>query len=394
MAFLVNRTAAARIECLHALAQLIVSKFGTYGKPFSLKDVKFDRNGDNIHSYCSLLREDDIVGAYCRFKENPLDDAGCSITNGVNSDSTKSKEVSNTINAMHALGFVERKGRKVRITSLGVNFAKTKYGTDEMQKIIKRAVVNYGPIVGILARLQANYKIGDTFNVGEISVGYPDPMESVNYNGEPVILSAGSKQDSNTRTKSCILAWLTTAGYIKPMNVTPSISPYAHIAYREYINREHRMEQMYEIVEFPSTEKTERPLNYNNLTKMNFCLRENGMESVREATMYYEEKIKNRRFAILYLLNLAYENQTTLAVNDIVEVLRSEPSLYVVSDYELEETINAEIEIAFMAGIPYVMILSNNKYRLQPIKGININELKEGAPEELIKNLETYSYNG
>ena len=44
MAFLINRTAAARIECLHALAQLIVEKFGSYGRPFNLKDVKFDRN--------------------------------------------------------------------------------------------------------------------------------------------------------------------------------------------------------------------------------------------------------------------------------------------------------------------------------------------------------------
>ena len=111
MAFLINRTAAARIECLHALAQLIVEKFGVDGRPFSLKDVKFDRNAINIHQYCTLLKEDELVGKYCRFKENPLDDAGCSITNGVLSDTTKSKEVSNTINAMHALGFVERVGR-------------------------------------------------------------------------------------------------------------------------------------------------------------------------------------------------------------------------------------------------------------------------------------------
>ena len=64
MAFLINRTAAARIECLHALAQLIVEKFGTYGKPFNLKDVKFDRNAINIHQYCTLLKEDELVGKY------------------------------------------------------------------------------------------------------------------------------------------------------------------------------------------------------------------------------------------------------------------------------------------------------------------------------------------
>lgn len=394
MAFLINRTAAARIECLHALAQLIVAKFGSYGRPFNLKDIKFDRNSENIHSFCTLLREDDIAGHYCRFKENPLDDAGCSITNGVLSDSTKSKEVSNTINAMHALGFVERVGRKIRITSFGYKFSTTKYDTEEMFHIIKKAVQNYGPVVGVLSWLERNYEVGDKFNTSDIKVGYPEPEEYVNHNGERVLLSAGSTQDTNTRTRSCIIAWLTTAGFIKPANVKPVNSPYPQIAYRDYINKEHRMEQIYEIIEFPSVEMTEHPLNYDNLTKMNFCLRENGMMSVREATRYYEEKIKNRRFAILYLLNMAYENETTIAVDDIIEVMRTYPNLFVVSDYDLEETITTEIEIAFMAGIPYVLRIVNGQSRLQPTKGLNIKELQVGAPQILINTLNNYEFNG
>lgn len=394
MAFLINRTAAARIECLHALAQLIVAKFGFYGRPFNLKDVKFDREGENIHSYCTLLKDDDIAGHYCRFKENPLDDAGCSITNGVLSDSTKSKEVSNTINAMHALGFVERVGRKVRITSSGYKFSVTKYDTEEMHQIIKRAVQNYGPVVGVLSWLERNYKIGDKFNTSDIRVGYPEPEEYVEHNGERVLLSAGSTQDTNTRTKSCIVAWLTTAGFIRPANIKPSDSHYPQIAYRDYINKEHRMEQIYEILEFPSVEMTEHPLNYDNLTKMNFCLRENGMMSVREATRYYEEIIKNRRFAILYLLNMAYENETTIAVDEIIEIMRTYPNLFVVSDFDLEETIYTEIEIAFMAGIPYVLRITNGQSRLQPVKGLNIKELEVGAPQNLINTLNEYEFNG
>lgn len=394
MAFLINRTAAARIECLHALAQLIVAKFGSYGKSFNLKDVKFDRDGENIHSFCTLLREDDIAGHYCRFKENPLDEAGCSITNGVLSDSTKSKEVSNTINAMHALGFVEREGRKVRITSFGIKFSVTKYDSEEMHRIIQKAVQNYGPIVGVLSWLQKYYKIGDKFKTNDIKVGYPEPKEYVEHNGERVLLSAGSTQDTNTRTRSCILAWLTSAGFIKPASVRPSNSPYPQIAYRDYINKEHRMEQIYEIVEFPSVEITEHPLNYDNLTKMNFCLRENGMMCVREATRYYEDIIKNRRFAILYLLNMAYENNTTIAVDDIIEIMRTYPNLFVVSDYDLEDTINTEIEIAFMAGIPYVLRITDGQNRLQPIKGLNIKELQIGAPQILVNTLKQYDFNG
>lgn len=391
MAFLINRTAAARIECLHALAQLIEEKYGY--SPFNLKDVKFCRNAINIHQYCSLLLEDELVGYYCRFKENPLDDAGCSITNGVISDTTKSKEVSNTINAMHALGFVERIGRKVRITSFGVRFAKAKYGTSEMQEIIKSAVINYGPVIGVMNSL-SRYNPGDTFNVSEISVGYPSPTELVDYKGTLVELSVGSKQDSNTRTKSCILAWLTQGGFIRPVNFTPSNSPFPHIAYRNYINQEHRTEQIYEIIEFPNTEITDRPLNYDNLTKMNFCLRENGQSIVRDATRYYETKIKNRRFAILFLLNLAFENHTALALSDIIETLLGDKDMFVVSEEDLEETISTEIEIAFMAGIPYVQIEMNGKWYLQPTKGLNMKELETGAPQNVINYLNQYCYNG
>lgn len=391
MAFLINRTAAARIECLHALAQLIVEKFGTYGGTFNLKDVKFDRNAINIHQYCTLLKEDELVGKYCRFKENPLDEAGCSITNGVLSDTTKSKEISNTINAMHALGFVEREGRKVRITPFGVRFAKAEYGTADMQAIIKKAVLNYGPIVGVMYGL-SKYNPGDTFNVSEINVGYPSPIEFVEYNGSMVELSAGSTQDSNTRTKSCILAWLTQGGYIKPAHFKPSDSPYPHIAYRNYINSEHRMGQVYEIIEFPNTEITDRPLNYDNLTKMNFCLRENGQSVVREATMYYETIIKNRRFAILFLLNLAFQNHTAVALSDIIDVMKEDKGKFVVSEEDLEETISTEIEIAFMAGIPYVGRYMNGKLYLQPTKGLNLEELEVGAPQDVINFLYQYSY--
>lgn len=393
MAFLINRTAAARIECLHALAQLIVAKYGNDGDSFNLKDIKFDRNDINIHQYCSLLYEDELIGKYCRFKENPLDDAGCSITNGINSDTTKSKEVSNTINAMHALGFVERTGRKIRITPFGIRFANAKYGTADMQAIIKKAVLNYGPIVGVMYGL-SKYNIGDKFDIGEINVGYPSPTEFVNYNGSIVELSAGSRQDTNTRTKSCILAWLTQAGYIKPVHFTPSNSPYAHIAYRNYINSEHRMGQVYQIIEFPNADVTDMPLNYDNLTKMCGSLRENGQSIVREATLYYEERIKNRRFAILYLLNLAFQNHTALAIKDIINVLKANKNLFIVSEEDLEETIRAEIEIAFMAGIPYVLRLKNKEEYLEPTKGLNMNELEVGAPQYVINFLKQYTFNG
>lgn len=395
MAYLINRTAAARIECLHALAKLILSKFGK--SVFALKDVKFNRDEENIHNFCSLLKNSDLMGKYCRFKDNPLDEAGCAITNGVNSDTTKSKEVSNTINAMHALGFVERNGRSIRLTSEGEDFAKTDYQSQEMGDIIKRAVLNYGPIIGLLTYLAEEYNVGDTFNAKELVVGYPSPSEYADYKGNYVEISCGSKADSNTRTKSCLLAWLTTAGYIRPARLKPDQSYFRHLAYRSYINSSQRNEQLYELVELPDIVTAKRPLDYDNLTKLNTGLRERGMAEVREATMNYESVIKNRRFAIIYLLNKAFSEKTLLPFRLLIDLFIKYPKTFIVSENGLVDIIEEEIEIAYMAGIPYAKVFDYNisdEIYLKPIQGINMAEASIGAPESLIEILKNVKLNG
>lgn len=389
MAYLINRTAAARIECLHALVRLIYSKYGR--NSFSLNDVKFDRDAENIHSFCRLLRASSIVGPYCRFKDNPLDDAGCAITNGVASDTTKSKEVSNTVNALHALGFVERIGRSNRLTDEGVVFAQTPYDSPEMTGIIQRAVLNYGPVIGILHMIARQCAEGETFSAKNITVGYPSPQEYAEYKGNIVEISSGSKQDSNTRTKSCLLAWLTTAGYIRPAKVAPDDSPLSQLQYRSYINSAHRNEQEYQLVKLPEVSLTMRPLDFNNLTKLNSGLRERGMSAVREATMKYESVIKNRRFAIIYLLNKAYIGQTCLPFNLLIDLFEAYPEAFVISEHGLREVVEAEIEIAFMAGIPYIMSFGEYEedVMLRPVNGLNMQEASIGAPEGLIDILDS-----
>jgi hypothetical protein len=91
---------------------------------------------------------------------------------------------------------------------------------------------------------------------------------------------------------------------------------------------------------------------------------------------------------------MAYENNTTIAIDDMIKIMRTYPNLFVVSDYDLEYTINTEIEIAFMAGIPYVLRIIGGKSRLQPIKRLNIKELIVGAPEILVNTLKQYEFNG
>ena len=323
MAYLLNRNPAARIECLHALIQLIYDKFGSYHS-FSMSGVKFKRKSENIHKFCTLLVDSPLGTKYCPYKQNPLDNAGCSLTNGVDEDSTKSKEVSNTINALHALGLVERIDRNIKITSSGIKFSKVQYGTAEMQELIKNAVLNYGPIIGVLKQI---CDIADPktciFDSNDIQVGFPNTSETVTFNNYEVALSSGSQKDSNTRTRSCLLAWLTTAGFIRPVDM-PALqaNEYAHIKYRDFLNRLHRGDRKYILVEEPLFENaeftTKKPLNYSNLTKLTAALRENNQAVVREATMKYEARINNRRFAILYFLNKAFQSDKLLLLDNII----------------------------------------------------------------------------
>ena len=116
MAYLINRNAPSRIECLHSLIKFLYKNYKNTS--FRLDDCMFSRDEDNIHNYCSLI-EKTVLGYKCPYKESPLSDAGCYITNGKLEDTTKKKEVSNTINALHGMGFLIRKDHDIYISELG-----------------------------------------------------------------------------------------------------------------------------------------------------------------------------------------------------------------------------------------------------------------------------------
>lgn len=392
MAYLVNRNPAARFRCLHSLVKFIYANYNT-DFSFSLSDCKYNSHSDNVHNYCQLLVDSDFGIKYCPYLQNPLSDAGCNMTNGVDCDSTKSKEVSNTINALHALGFVKRTDRSVKLTNRGVEFANADFGTERMQQIIRDAVLCYGPAVGVLKQIHDMTKVGKTFNTGDIFVGYPDPEEMVMYNRQFVIISAGSQEDSNTRTKSCIIAWLTAGGFIRPDSLKQlGESEYAHSKYEDFLNKPHRGDRKYIYVSEPvflhSTGFiTESPLNYKNLTKMTAALRENNLAEVREATMLYEPVIQNRRLAIVYLLNKAYAANTSIKFTDMVNFLKEHSDDFILDDSRIEEVLQEEIKIAYMCGAPYDILERDQDIYLKPRAGVNNNELTMGAPNDIVETL-------
>lgn len=54
-----------------------------------MKDIKYNPEEDNILNHCNLLKSNSLLNIkYCPYKDNPLNTSGCSLTNGVNDDTT------------------------------------------------------------------------------------------------------------------------------------------------------------------------------------------------------------------------------------------------------------------------------------------------------------------
>lgn len=385
MAFLINRTPPARLSCLQYLLQLIDAKFGR--RTFFMSDIMFDRNSINIHNLCKLLTEDKAFNIkYCPFLKNPLSEAGCYLTRAINNDTTKRKEISNTVNALGALGFLRRRGRELQITDLGLEFTRIDFKTQRWLQIIRKAICCYGPMVGLLYQI---YKKDVEFSVSNLIVGYPNAEEAVRIEGKTIEISSGSQRDSNTRTKSCLLAWATTAGFIAPRSLAGRIAfDKAHIDTNNYILYSTRNNRIYRKGISPDIFDrnfiTEIPLDYDNLTKNVRALREHGQKVLRQETMRYNDVIKNRRLAILYSLNKAFQEKKLINLNSLKEKLLLKPEWFVVSREDFNKVINVEIKIAFVAGIPFEV--ESGKY-LKPVTGLKESVLIVNAPSQVISYL-------
>ena len=386
MAYLINRNPPARIECLHNLCKFIYSKYGT-DNIFSMKDIKYNANGENVFLYCHLLITNTSLNLkYCPYKNNPINKSGCSLTNGVIDDTTKSKEVSNTINALNALGFLNRRGRKISLTNAGELFFKTDFSSRDMLLIIQSAVLNYGMFVGLIAQLKLLNKTD--FDTNEIILGYPISDEKIIKDGVMIKISSGSERDSNTRTKSCLLAWGVSCGFFIPKNLNNKHSNKVlhQITTRDYILSKNRNLRKYSLLNFPENIFKKKfivsnPLNYDNLTKNTGALRENNQAKIRELTLLVEPKIKNRRYSIVFALNLAYVNQLELNFDELISFTSKYPNHFVVNESSFIDVMYSDLNIAFMVGIPFEVLKNGN---LKPLVGINMLEVSKGAPQILL----------
>ena len=392
MAYLINRKAPSRIECLHSLIRFLYRNFEF--NSFTLEDCMFSREEDNIHNYCSLIEDTDF-GYKCPFKESPLSDAGCYITNGKYEDTTKRKEVSNTINALHGMRLVKRDNHNIVITQLGAQFAKGNLFDTSIAELIKQAILSYGPVIGVIDEIE-NISDNGIFNASDIAVGYPVTEESVVESGIHITISSGSTTDANTRSRSCYLSWLVTAGIIEPIGVSADCdSKIPYKKYRTFLNADTLKARRYKLIVDPvnlyeQIKITQCPLDYINLTKLTRALRENGQGMIRETTMKYEHRIQNRRFAIIYLLNKAYINKSYVDLDKLYQFMMLYLEDFIISNDNFRDVLIEELHIANVAGIPFRTVTDSTCIKLYPKLGVNLEELCKGVDKRIINLLEKF----
>ena len=233
MAYLINRNPSGRIICIHALLKYLYNRFRE--NSFSLNDMKYDTDAKfNIHQTCSLLIKLPTVNyKICPYLDNPLSRAKCYLTQSLAEDTQKSKSVSDAFNALEGLGLINRTGTSGAISARGKQFIKHEYADEEMCKIIHEAVLSYGPFIGLLSELTRTDGIVDRY---DITLGYPVTNETIKNQNKLIRLSTGSENDTIVRTRSTLILWAITSGFLLPKEIdVPTNKNMWHVEVLPYI---------------------------------------------------------------------------------------------------------------------------------------------------------------
>ena len=108
------------------------------------------------------------------------------------------------------------------------------FETKEWLEIVKTAICNYGLAVGLLWQIKQQGSV--VIDQSGLIVGYPNAEEKIKLKGQTIEISGGSETDSNTRTKSCLMAWFATAGFVIPNSILNVQNPEKiHLETNEYI---------------------------------------------------------------------------------------------------------------------------------------------------------------
>ncbi len=390
MSMLLNRKYGSRLECLYYILTSLYKKYGTT-KEFSLKNIKYDEDDEyNVHNYCKQLI--DCVGIKCcPFLVNPLNASKCYATQSVDSDSTKSKAVSDIGGSLEALGFISRSGKTFKISESGERWVNSDFNSKEWEEIALKGVLSYGVVIGLLSKLRGK---SDKFFYSGIYLSYPKTDETVVYTDgsgvkKYINISTDSKKDSNTRTMSRIIGWCVAVGLLEPqIEKYDNSTRVAHLRYRDFLNsseltvRSYRKTALCDAV-FHSKRYVENPLSYSHLHKNVGSLRENGGEDLRRATMKYNRNILDRRFVFVWALNHYSKLNKPLSFSALIKAMEKDKEAFFSPGNTALDIMTTEAEIADIAGIPFD-IDGTDSDLLIPLTIINERVLREGSDERAV----------
>ena len=389
MSALINRVPTGRIISLHTELKYLYWKFRN--EPFSLQEMKFDSSSkktqlDFFPLAVNNPRYGRYKGKYDPYLDNPLDRTGFHLTQGVKRDSQKSKAASVCFDALEGLGWIERVGKgRGKITAFGKKIASLEYSNKKLLPLLKDSVLNYGPFAGFLFEC-LNKSKNNEFHRSDVVIGYVNTGEVIKINNHTVPLSVGSQDDSITRTRSVLVAWAMTVGYIWPVEEKLPVNRSTwHVKALELIKQKTWPWSKFKILIPPNffegePIKISHPLSYRWMTKSTKALRERGQATIRNATLKMEEKVKNRRFAIVYSIALAASRKQRINFNLLVEEMRKYPKLFVVDMAAFNRVIELELKTAIISGT----IFSKDKEYLNPVSVCNLDHISAEAPTKVL----------
>jgi hypothetical protein len=273
------------------------------------------------------------------------------------------------------------------ISKLGQEVALLKYEDKTFLETIRKSVLHYGPFIGLLFE---SYKksINGKIKRKNIIVGYTNTTEIIEFEGQSVPISTGSQDDSITRTRSTLLAWAMTAGYLWPVNETIPTDNWHNEALKLLKNKKWTWSEFYTFLPniFDVTKKVNisRPLSYKWMTKSTKALREKGQGSIRGATLQIESKLRNRRLAVVYLLALASKDDRKINFKDLIDQLVLYPDLFVINKSDFPRVMREELDqMSVTSGV----VFKEDQQGIMPLVTCSIQNLIYSAPEELINTL-------
>lgn len=385
MAAIINRTPTGRLISLHAELKYLETRYGN--GTFTLNGMKYDTNSKfNPLMYFPLAKKNEF-GIYDPYLSNQLSAAKFHLTQSVQYDSQKSKSVSECLNALEALGWVVQEARIARVSKLGKDVAKLDYFDKRFFDLARTSVLGYGVFIGFIYKILRSKSDKNVIKRDNVVIGYADTHETIKQNGRRIPLSTGSQRDTIIRTRSTLFAWAVTTGFLLPLDhKTPSNKDLWHVDTLDIIKQKHwawnKLRVFISDDFFNTKHYVTHPLSYTYMTKSTKALRERGQEEIRGLSLSVEKKVKNRRFAIVFALGEASERDKRLDFNILVNRLSKE-NLFVIDKSDFIDVMQIDKDIAITSGIPFI----EEKGALKPLTKINMDELKIGAPDEVITSL-------